>query len=80
MRWKKKSKIVKMMWNILYKNNGNVLPVVRKILWPKILVSELNKINSRLYKIMLFVVRKNKGSLKIKKQADYWENLGSQLH
>ena len=59
------------MWNILYKNNGNVLSVVRKILWPKILVSELNKINSCLYKIMLFVVRKNKGSLKIKKQADY---------
>ena len=59
------------MWNILYKNNGNVLSVVRKILRPKILVSELNKINSCLYKIMLFVVRKNKGSLKIKKQADY---------
>ena len=59
------------MWNILYKNNGNVLSVVRKILRIKILVSELNKINSCLYKIMLFVVRKNKGSLKIKKQADY---------
>ena len=24
-RWKKKSKILKMLWNILYKNNGNLL-------------------------------------------------------
>ena len=29
---------------------------------------------------MLFVTRKNQGLLKIKMQANYWENYGSELH
>ena len=56
------------------------MSVVRKIVWTKILESkELNKIDECLYQIALFVVRKNQGSLEIKKQVNYCVNLGSEV-
>ena len=51
------------------------MSVIRKILRTKILVSEeLNGIDECSYKIMLFLVRKNQGSLKIKKLEDCQAN------
>ena len=38
---------------------------------------ELNRIDQWLYQIVLFVLRKTQGSLKIKKQVDYLQNKGS---
>ena len=62
-----------MLWNILSKNRKKpIASVGRKILRTKILLSEeLNKIDKCFYQAVLFVVRKNQGSLKIKKLAYY---------
>ena len=52
---------------------------VRKVLRKQTLVSEkLNKIDPCLYQVVLFVVRKNQGSLKIKKSVDYWGEIRDQ--
>ena len=63
MKGKKKQKILRFLWNMLYKNNGNLVSV----LLTKIQVSErLNKIDLFFYQIMLFVARENQLLLKIK--------------
>ena len=47
---------------------------VKKILRKNLMSENLNKIDQCLYQIVLFVVRKNKLSLKIKTREDYWEH------
>ena len=48
------------------------MSIVRKIQRTKILaLDELNKTYQCLYQIMLFVVRKNQGLVKIRKQVNY---------
>ena len=48
------------------------MSIVRKIQRTKILaLDELNKTYQWLYQIMLFVVRKNQGLVKIRKQVNY---------
>ena len=56
-----------MLCNILYKTMKTYCVSCKKILQTKIQMSEkLNKIDRCFYQVVLFVVRKNQGSLKMK--------------
>ena len=60
-KWKKKYKILKPLWNILYKTMEPIVSVVKYILLIKIQVSEkLNKIDWCSYEILLHVARKKR--------------------
>ena len=70
MRWKKRSKILKMLWNKLYKNDGNIVSVLRKILQVKIPSVRRTKQNwLMLASDCAICGKKNWSSLKIK---NFW--------
>ena len=52
-----------------------IVAFVNKLLWKQTLLSEKeNKIEQCFYQVVLFVVRKNQGLLKIKERGDYSGN------
>ena len=61
---------------IIKKRWKRIMSVVRKILRTKIQVSEkLNKIDQCFYQIVLFMGRKNQGSLKIENSIKYYSTV-----